>query len=293
MGFSRAAAFVSLALPFLSLTRAQISLSDVPQDSCAGNVATGTATYSTDMTIPTGTQRIPAGDFWDQMGAVWVFSTDTEGVEFSDLGIPGAGSPEADIPSFDLSALQLPPAGSKTAWTLAVPTESGAGEWDIVFVAAPPSNTPPPNPVPSTTPVSPGSSSATATSSTSSVPARFRRHELPGAHLKKRKSDASSVAAPATTGSTFHLMIEGTYPCAANPSLGLQPGPTVTGAPNPTVAAQCSKYSISTNAAAWTAYAANSYMSSILSAAAPASTAPQVNAAPLFAHDIGAQDECT
>ena len=232
------------------------------------------------------------------MGATWVFSTDTEGIEFSDLGIPGAGSPEADIPSFDLSALQIA-TGSKTAWTLAVPTESGAGEFDIVFVAAPPSSTPPPNPTTSATPAasavtaSTDTASTTATSSTASVPARFRRRQLPGAYLRKRQSAASSAAAPSSSGGTFHLMIKGTYPCAANPSLGLQPGPSVTGASNPTVAAQCSKNSISTNTAAWTAYAANSYMSSMLSAAAPAPTAPQVNAATLFAHDVGAQDVCT
>lgn len=59
------------------------------------------------------------------------------------------------------------------------------------------------------------------------------------------------------------------------------------------MAAQCSKNSISTNQAAWTAYAANKYMSSVLKAAAPAPTAPQVYAASLFAHEVGAQDLCT
>lgn len=111
--------------------------------------------------------------------------------------------------------------------------------------------------------------------------------------MQKRQSAASSAAPATTSGGRFHLMIKGTYPCAANPSLGLNPGPTLTGASNPTVAAQCSKNSISNNKAAWTAYAANAYMSSMLSAAAPAPTAPQVNAADLFGHDVGAQDECT
>ena len=106
--------------------------------------------------------------------------------------------------------------------------------------------------------------------------------------LKRQSAPAASP-----TGGTFHLMIKGTYPCNMNPSLGLQPGPSVTGASNPTVAAQCSKNSISTNAAAWTAYAANKYMSSMLSAAAPAPTAPQIDAATLFGHDVGAQDSCT
>ena len=87
------AALSSVALPLLSAVKAQITLSDVPQASCNGDVATGTATISTDYTLPTGSQRIPAGDFWDQMGAVWVFSTDTEGIQFSDLTIPGAGAP--------------------------------------------------------------------------------------------------------------------------------------------------------------------------------------------------------
>lgn len=149
MAFLRAKAFSSLAFLLASTVRSQITISDVPQASCAGNVATGTATFSTEMTLPTGSQRIPAGDFWDQMGAVWVLSTDTEGVEFSDLGIPGAGA-QADIPQMDISALQINTA-TRTAWTLAVPTVSGANEYDIVFVAAPPSNTPLPNPIPTTT----------------------------------------------------------------------------------------------------------------------------------------------
>lgn len=286
---------------FLSVVRAQIIISEVPQASCAGEVATGTATFSTEMTLPTGSQRIPAGSFWDQMGAIWVFSTDTDGITFSDLGIPGSGA-QADIPPMDISALQEPATGSKTAWTLVVPTVSGANEFDIVFQAVPPQSTTRPNSVPTTTtaattitgaPVtsSPVSSVSTAPANLdlAAAPARFRRREYPGIHFRKRQS------APATsaTGGTFHLMIKGTYPCNLNPSLGLQPGPSITGASNPTVAAQCSKNSISTNAAAWTAYAANKYMSSMLSAAAPAPTAPQVNAATLFGHDVGAQDSCT
>ena len=276
----------------ISAVKAQISLSDVPQASCAGNAATATATFSTSMTIETGSQRIPAGDFWEQMGAVWVFSTDSEGIEFSGLGIPGAGA-EPDIPQMDIDALVLD--DSKTAWTLNVPTASGANEFDIVFQAATPTSAGSSIAVPSTTsaPISTTASSVsgaisagqsiTTTTTPTSVPARFRKRQPSRAQLAPRAS---------ATGGTFNLIISGTYPCNLNPSIGLVPGPTVTGG-NPTVAAQCSKNSISTNKAAWTAYAGNKYMSSMLSAAAPAPTAPQVDAASLFGHDVGAQDFCT
>lgn len=38
------------------------------------------------------------------MGAIWVFSTDSEGIEFSGLGIPGTGA-RSDIPQMDIDAL--------------------------------------------------------------------------------------------------------------------------------------------------------------------------------------------
>lgn len=241
------------------------------------------------MTIETGSQRIPAGDFWEQMGAVWVFSTDSEGIEFSGLGIPGTGA-QSDIPQMDIDALVLD--DSKTAWTLNVPTASGANQYDIVFQAATPTATgaATSTPAPSTTPAPLSTSasaaveqSSTVSATTTAVPARFRRREPFGAQLAPRAS---------ATGGTFNLIVSGVYKCNLNPSIGLVPGPTVTGG-NPTVAAQCSKNSISTNKAAWTAYAANNYMSSVLKAAAPAPTAPQVDAASLFAHEVGAQDLCT
>lgn len=66
----------TIAFILLSSARAQISLSDIPVASCVGNVISGTATFSTSMSLATGlSQNIPAGDFWTQIGAVWVFST--------------------------------------------------------------------------------------------------------------------------------------------------------------------------------------------------------------------------
>ena len=53
-----------LAVLSAASVQAQIALSEVPIVSCAGNVISGTATYTTSLTLETGTsQRIPAGDF--------------------------------------------------------------------------------------------------------------------------------------------------------------------------------------------------------------------------------------
>ena len=120
----------------LSPANAQISLPTLT--GCVGNPA-GTATFSTSLSLVTGSERIPAGDFWNQLGAVWVFSTDTEGIDFSQPGIPGydgAGFGGGGPPAAAESALVLDP--SKTAWTLSVPTSSLGGEWDIDFEASSP-----------------------------------------------------------------------------------------------------------------------------------------------------------
>lgn len=116
-----------------STVKAQITLPSLT--GCVGN-PTGTATYSTQMTVETGTERIVAGDFWSQLGAVWVFSSDSEAAEFGQPGIPGfgAGFGGGGPPAAAQGALKLDP--SKTAWTLSVPTSSLGGEWDIVFAAS-------------------------------------------------------------------------------------------------------------------------------------------------------------
>ena len=88
----------ALASAFHSSVQAQINLSEVPVASCAGNVISGTANYSTDIYFPTElSQRIPAGDFWAQSGAVWKFSTDTPGVKFGYAAIPGVGAHHRQI----------------------------------------------------------------------------------------------------------------------------------------------------------------------------------------------------
>ena len=81
-------------------------------------------------------QRIPAGDFWAQSGAVWKFSTDTPGVKFGYAAIPGVGAQSADIPQADIDAIKID--DSSTVWTLSVPTPSVGGH-DIVFGLATPS----------------------------------------------------------------------------------------------------------------------------------------------------------
>lgn len=127
-----AKAISPLVLLLCSITKAQITLPTLT--GCIGN-PTGTATYSTEMTVETGTERIVAGDFWSQLGAVWVFSSDTEGVQFGQPGIPGygAGFGGGGPPAAAQSALKLDP--SKTAWTLSVPTSTLGGQWDIVWAA--------------------------------------------------------------------------------------------------------------------------------------------------------------
>ena len=59
---------------------------------------------------------IPAGDFWNQTGAVWTFSTDSQGILFSDLGFEvgpdGVGAAHS-------SAIEL--GSSPKTWTLSVP----------------------------------------------------------------------------------------------------------------------------------------------------------------------------
>ena len=122
----------ALVFGYTAGTLAQINFPDIPTSVCVG--PSGTATFSSDMTIETGSQRIPAGTLWNQEGATWVFSTDTEGIKFSNLGIPGGGRQDS-IPQINENALQIDDSG--TAWTLAVPTVTDVRQFDIVFQASP------------------------------------------------------------------------------------------------------------------------------------------------------------
>ena len=267
-----------LILAYCSSVQAQIALSEVPLASCAGNAISGTATYSTDMMLPTDeTQRIPAGDFWDQFGAVWEFSTDTPGVKFGSLGIPGAGA--ENIPQADIDALKID--DSSTVWTLSVPTPS-VGEYDIVFALATPSGpssgeTATSGTAPTTVP--PGTTNTAATASTASItsitpspttttnPAvakrwRHRSLVLPlplSVNAKHRalvgaKFRRAPQATTTTAAGQYHLIIKGTYPCADEPGLGLQPPPSQTGTSDPRLVTACSQNSILPSSAVWSAY---------------------------------------
>ena len=280
-------------LTLCSSVQAQIALSEVPVASCAGNAISGTATYTTDMMLPTDqSQRIPAGDFWDQEGAVWEFSTDTPGVKFAFLGIPGAGA--ETIPQADIDALKID--DSSTVWTLSVPTPS-VGQYDIVFgVATPSATTSLSSSVGTATSgtasitVAPGTTSTAGTASIASITstpspsvsssagvvpnptttmnpavAKRWRHRsfvfplplsinakhraLVGAKFKRAPQATTTIAA-----GQYHLIIKGTYPCADEPGLGLQPPPSQSGTSDPRIVTACSQNSILPSAAVWSAY---------------------------------------
>ncbi|KAL6721375.1 hypothetical protein ACLMJK_000478 [Lecanora helva] len=286
---------VILLIVLLSAVNAQITLPTVT--GCVGNPA-GTATFTTDLSIATGSERIVAGDFWNQLGAVWVLSTDTEGIEFSQPGIPGygAGFGGGGPPAAAESALVLDP--SKTAWSLSVPTSSLGGEWDINFQAAAPTAS---TATATTSQDSPaGSSTDAAVSSPSTSPAvtvakRYVPAQPSSSDSRAVPTSTSIVPLPnrpqkplpfgakfrrqATSGQ-FHLIIKGSYPC-------ISPAASTTASGgSPAIASQCVNNQISTDVSAWTTYEAKSYMSSLLSAAAPHPTAPQVNGASLIHSDV-------
>ncbi len=259
---------------FWSCVNAQITLPTVT--GCVGNPA-GTATFSTVLSVSTGSERIVAGDFWNQLGAVWILSTDTEGIELSQPGIPGygAGFGGGGPPAAAESALILDP--SKTAWTLSVPTSSLGGEWDIDFEASTPtasSAAGSAQPSSAAGASSAAASSAPIASSSSSdpttstpLPTVAKRYEP----ARPSRFGADEVQAPKTTNvvvlpnrpqrpmpvgakfrrqtdtGQFHLIITGSLPC-------LGPSVSQTVSDNPTIASQCENNDISTNAAAWTTY---------------------------------------
>ena len=271
-----------LILAYCSCVQAQIALSEVPLASCVGNAVSGTATYTTDMILPTDeSQRIPAGDFWDQEGAVWEFSTDTPGVEFMGLGIPGAGA--EDIPQADINALKV--GDSSTVWTLSVPTPS-VGQYDIVFAVTTPSIsgtasiTVPPGTTSTAGTVSTASITSTPsasmlpradstpspTTTTNTAVAKRWRHRsfvlpLPLSINAKRsalygaKFRRASQATTAVPAGQYHLSIKGTYPCADEPGLGVQPPPSQSGTSDPRLVTACSQNSILPSSAVWSAYA--------------------------------------
>lgn len=96
---------------FRGYAQAQITLAPIPTSACAGQGLSGSATFASSTSLATGEQRIPAGDFWIQVGAEWVFDTDTSGIIFSDL----ADGDGPDTPAIDSKAVSLD--DSSTKWT--------------------------------------------------------------------------------------------------------------------------------------------------------------------------------
>ena len=130
--FSREAA-LALFFLFISYSDAQgsISIGSVPTSSCIGNPV-GTATFTSDVTIPTGPIRVPADSFWNQAGALWEFSTDSKGLAFQDAGIPGYGAgfgSADDIPAAAESAIKL--SNDRSTISVVVPTATIGGEWEV------------------------------------------------------------------------------------------------------------------------------------------------------------------
>lgn len=220
-----------LILPY---SHAQININPIPTDACAGQGLSGSATFASSTSLATGSQRIPAGDFWNQEGAEWVFDTDTSGIFFSDV----AANNGPETPAIDKSAVHLD--DSKTKWTFSA--ASGVTEVDIVFQAGP------------------------------SSAAKFRRAAF-----------------------SFDLIITASVPCASGAGQP-KPSPTATNsqnAGNPTQASLCSNAAIeTTDTAEWFNYGVDTYVSSLLKAAATNSIHPQVDAAKVFQEDVGAPNEC-
>ncbi|MCJ1272566.1 hypothetical protein MMC21_000352 [Puttea exsequens] len=335
--------------------------------------------------MPTGeTQRIPAGDYWNQSGAVWVFSTDTAGIQFGFAAIPGEGAPGASIPQAAADAIKID--SKDSAWTLSVPSPS-VGEYDIVFGIGIPSTkapaatttratwlsgacsvttfldpsttldcvstkiTPdsatacacPDNKIyerlsggdspcgdyigadsnlleaiflscpsidggPATTTPGPAIGSTAADTSLAIITSQVSSTVAPRAKMIKRKAsfvsplpqgsrpndalNESNVKRANPAAGQYNLTIIGTYPCADQPGLGLQPRPTQSGTSDPRIITACAQNAIQTDASAWVEYGANSYLSSILSAAARTPIAPQVDAGVLLQKDTGQSSDC-
>ena len=85
-----------------------------------------------------------------------------------------------------------------------------------------------------------------------------------------------------------HVNIKATWPCRGPPD------PSSHSSSNPTLASMCANNAITPGPQAWTTYEVSKYMSSLMSANAPAPTAPQVNGVAVIHGDVnppGAQ--CT
>lgn len=252
---------VVLCLLTTSVTNAQISLSSVPTSGCVGN-ALGTATFTTDLSLQTGSQLISAGNFWNQAGAVWTFSTDTDGVEFRILGIPGFGAgfgAASDISKADESALDIN--NSKKEWTLTVPGTPPSGQYDITFEALNIVSALPSSAISSTIVGSVISPSITTPTQVA------RRHRLvlesplvPGSVNTIKPVVEKNQVRPMLGGAKyrrntiveqFQLSIKGTWGCLLNPSGTV---PTLTQTSSPQLASLCANNEISPVIKSWSSY---------------------------------------
>ena len=200
--------------------QAQITLAPIPTSACAGQGLSGSATFASSTSLATGAQRIPAGDFWNQIGAQWVFDTDTSGVQFSDL----AAYNGPDTPAIDSKAVSLD--DSKTKWTLSL--ASGVCEYSsrllLVFFVSELANT-----------------------TIAEIDIVFNAGPTGAANASKAKFRRAAAS--------FDFIITASIPCSDNPG---QPKPTPTNsenAGNPTQASLCSNAAIeTTDTNEWVAY---------------------------------------
>ena len=118
----------------LPQSNADITLTGVPTSACVGANAAGTASFSSNLAVSTGNVQLAAGDYWNQAGAVWEFSTDTKGFAFSQPGIPGYGAGVTDsIPEAAEDAFKL--SDDKSTITFAVPSPTLGGSWEVLWEA--------------------------------------------------------------------------------------------------------------------------------------------------------------
>ena len=81
-----------LCIIFLAITspsHAEFKLEDLQTSGCIGPaIRTSTASTSSAFSTTTGKIELAKGSYWQQVGAVWEVSTDTEGIAFNNLSGP-------------------------------------------------------------------------------------------------------------------------------------------------------------------------------------------------------------
>ena len=257
-----------------SFVQSQITIQSVPASECAGNPF-GTATFSTEVSLATGSQRIVAGDFWQQAGAQWNFSTKSNGIMFCGLGIPGWGA-QPDIPKADHDALHI---DDGNQWSLTLPTTPPSDQqFDIVFeaiassvcisqsrvVAAPTAGPSGSHTMAKASNSSLMSSSALRTGVTGSTNVRQTpsnmgrsngiaptRTPVPEVKAKREAVVARHRYRKRSASGDFSLTIQGSWGCLQNPD-GTVPSPSVTS--NPIVESLCANNEISTVTQSWSTY---------------------------------------